>query len=99
MKNLNEIDDYFSKMKIFDFYKFEDEDDTWFFLNKEDSNKMTKLVLETTNLSFKFIVVGTNQNGNYILLKEDNKLINYDSNNFNTIDFELKFIDIISFKQ
>jgi hypothetical protein len=99
MKNANEIDSYFEKLNRLDYYEFEDEDNSWYFLNKVDSEKNTNLFLETSNLTFKFIVVGTNNNGNYILLNESNKLLNYDIQNQNLSEFELNFEDILSFKK
>jgi hypothetical protein len=99
MKNVNEINSYFEKLNRLDYYEFEDEDNSWYFLNKVDSEKITNLFLKTSNLTFKFIVVGTNNNGNYILLNESNKLLNYDIQNQNLSEFELNFDDILSFKK
>lgn len=99
MKNVNEINSYFEKLNRLDYYEFEDEDNSWYFLNKVDSEKNTNLFLKTSNLTFKFIVVGTNNNGNYILLNESNKLLNYDIQNQNLSEFELNFDDILSFKK
>ena len=98
MKNFDVIENYFSKMEFLDFYRFEDEDDIWFFLNRKDSDSTTKIILDSSNFSFDFIVIGTNQNGNYILLNEFSKLLNYDSKNFSLIDFDLSLEDILSFK-